>query len=257
MAKKKEEKKEKDLVKIITPIFIVLLIVTSFLGGSLVTQLKFMGKGEKEAPVPQKAQKASPTTRPKTQEEKEEQETVLEAEDLALIEDSETVKGNPEAPITIVEFSEYQCPYCKRYVDETYGKLWDEYGDKIRYIFRDYPLPFHQHAQKTAEAARCGGEQDKYWEYHDLLFERNSEWASSEDPNSVLNDFAKELGLDTDQFSECLSSGKYTQAVKDDFKLGQRVGVSGTPSFFINGRLLVGAQPFENFKVIIEEELSK
>ena len=132
-----------------------------------------------------------------------------------------------------------------------------EYGDKIRYIFRDYPLPFHQHGQNTAQAARCAGEQEKYWQYHDKLFAEKDRWAIEGDSAEVLISFSTELGLDNIRFKDCLNSGKYSQAVKDDFALGQKVGVSGTPTFFINGQKLVGAQPFESFKAIIEKELNK
>jgi len=251
------EEKKKNLTKIITPIFIAFLVLASFLGGSLATQLKFLGKGKNQPPTTEEAKAASPTVQQQAEGEAEGQPSVLDATNLALIEDSKTVKGKADAPVTIVEFSEYQCPYCKRYVDETYGKIMAEYGDKIRYIFRDYPLPFHQHAQKTAEAARCAGEQEKYWQYHDTLFANRDKWAEASEVTSLLEGYAQQLGLNQEEFKSCLSSGKFTQAVGDDFKLGQQVGVGGTPSFFVNGQMLVGAQPFESFKVIIDEELKK
>lgn len=241
-----EGKKEKKVTNLTTPFLVVLLLVVAFMAGSFYTSSKSTEKAGGEAVVPT------------TQAAQQPQEgTTLAAADWAAIQDSELAKGKPGAAITIVEFSEYQCPYCKRYVDETYGRLWEEYGDQLYYVFRDYPLPFHQHAQKTAEAARCAAEQGKFWEYHDLLFEKKAEWEGETDPSSVLVGFARELGLKTSDFSSCLSTGKYAQAVKDDLALGQSVGVGGTPSFFINGQMLVGAQPFENFKAIIDAELVK
>lgn len=245
----------KDVGKAITPIFVLLLIVASFLGGSFFNQYKAEEKSGTESEAAGAEVEASPQVEAEGEEEPE--TNVLGVEDQGLIEDSETVKGNADAPVTIVEFSEYECPYCKRYIDETYVKIWEEYEGEIRYIFRDYPLPFHQHSQITAEAAHCAGDQGEYWAYHDLLFANRDGWAQSEEPTSLLSGYAADLGLNEEEFSGCLSSGKYTQAVKDDFKLGQQVGVSGTPSFFINGRLLVGAQPFEAFQAIIEEELEK
>lgn len=166
--------------------------------------------------------------------------------------DDDAIKGDEDAKVTIIEFSEFQCPFCKKYYDEAYGKIIEEYVDtgKVRYVFRDFPLSFHANAQKASEAAECAHEQDKFWEYHDKLFKNQQ----SLDVDS-LKKYAKDLGLDEDKFNACLDSGKYEQEVKDDFNDGVNYGVQGTPSFFINGKLIAGAQPFENFKVIIEEEL--
>lgn len=233
--------------KKIIGIIIVLVAIAAFLGGATFTQYQQKGAGPKVGVTP------SPTVQQPA-----EAPEVLGAEDFAKITSGgAAVKGEEKAPITIVEFSEYECPFCKRYVDETYPQIFDEYGDKIRYIFHDYPLPFHPHAQKMAEVARCAGEQNKYWQMHDLLFKNRETWANKQDASTDIAGYAKSLGLDLEKFNSCLDSGKYTQAVKDDMVLGQSVGVQGTPSFFINGKRLVGAQPFESFKAIIEEELGK
>ncbi|MCG2686176.1 DsbA family protein, partial [Candidatus Parcubacteria bacterium] len=146
--------------------------------------------------------------------------------------------------------------FCKRYIDETYGRILETYGDQIRYVFRDYPLGFHAHAQETSEAAQCAFGQGSFWEYHDLLFENREEWAEETEITSILEGYAADLGLDVVEFSDCLASGEYTEEVEQDFADGQAAGVQGTPSFFINGRLLVGAQPFEAFQRIIDEELA-
>ena len=226
-------------------IIIVLVAIASFLGGATFTQYQQKGAGPKAGVTP------SPTAQQPT-----EPAEVLGAEDFNKITSGgAAVKGEENAVITIVEFSEYECPFCKRYVDETYPQILDEYGEKIRYVFHDYPLPFHTHAQKMAEVARCAGEQDKYWQMHDLLFKNRETWVNKEDASADITGYAKSLGLDLEKFNSCLDSGKYTQAVKDDMALGQTVGVQGTPTFFINGKRLVGAQPFESFKAIIEEEL--
>lgn len=235
-----------------TPILITALIIFAFVSGSLwtkVNSLKQKAESQKqgeEKQIPQQKQQAL------------EKPQVLGAEDQQeILKNTGTVKGAENAKVIIVEFSEYQCPFCKRYVDETYVKIMENYGDKIKYIFRDYPLPFHQHGQATAQAARCAGDQQKYWEYHDKLFAEKERWSTGEDITETLVVFSTELGLDSNSFRDCLTSGEYAQAIKDDFALGQKVGISGTPSFFINGRKLVGAQPFEKFKNIIEEELNK
>lgn len=244
---------EKKTVNLTTPILVVLLTIASFLAGMFWTRLRGEelvklpdGQVEKEA-----AQEvvAPPEVEP---------EAVLGEDDRAEIEKGgAAVKGEKGAPVTIVEFSEYECPFCKRYVDETYSQIWDEYGDQIYYVFHDYPLPFHPHAQQTAEAARCAGDQEGYWEMHDLLFANRDKWAAESKIDETLSSYAAELNLDTAEFDTCLSSGKHTQAVKDDFELGKKVGVSGTPSFFINGQMLVGAQPFSAFKSLIDVELGQ
>jgi len=231
-------------------VLVVLLAIAAFLAGSFFTKIQYQKSQGQEA-------KASPTPTTVAQKPQELPAVLGAAETAKIAENAAAVKGKEDALVTIVEFSEYQCPFCKRYVDQTYFKIWEKYGDSLRYIFQDYPLAFHSHAQKLAEAARCAGEQDKYWQMHDLLFEMREEWVEKQDIVQNLTSYAQRLALNVDQFDNCLSSGKFTQAVKDSFALGQEVGVSGTPTFFINGRKLVGAQPFENFAKIIDDELKK
>lgn len=250
------EEKSKEFPKIVVPFLVILLMVASFLIGSLFNQLKSL-KGTKSGETAQPAQSPAPSGATQQAAKQGENGGVLGAEDWAKIEQSTVTKGNLGAKITIVEFSEYQCPFCKKYVDDTYPQIFAQYGDKIYYVFHDYPLPFHANAQKAAEAARCAGDAANYWGYHDLLFKNHDEWADKPDPTDLFVGYAQKLGLDKDKFKTCLTSGKFSQAVKDDLALGQKVSVNGTPSFFINGRMLVGAQPFENFKFIIEEELKK
>jgi len=234
--------KNKEGINFLTLILVVALVVTAF----------FVGKFSEKA-----KDNESVGNQPVAQEQ-EKGPVVLGAADFKeIVEGGAAFKGNKNASVTIVEFSEYECPFCKHYVDETYGQILEEYGDDIYYVFRDYPLPFHKHAQETAEAARCAGDQNSYWPIHDMLFEERDEWVEETKITTILVDYAKNLGLNTQTFNSCLSSGKYTQAVEDDLALGNKVGVSGTPSFFINGVMLVGAQPFESFKTLIETELSK
>jgi protein-disulfide isomerase len=158
-------------------------------------------------------------------------------------------KGPANAPVTIVEFSDYQCPFCSR-AEETVKKVMEAYPGKIRVFFRDYPLPFHQQAQKAHEAAQCAGDQNKYWEMHEKLFANQQALQVPQ-----LKEHAKGLGLDAGKFDKCLDSGDKAKMVQDAKKAGDEVGVNGTPAFFINGRPLSGAVPFEKFKEIIDIEL--
>ncbi len=168
--------------------------------------------------------------------------------------DDDAFKGDANAPVTIVEFSDFQCPFCARFYTDTLPLIEKEYIEtgKVKLVFRDFPLGFHQNAQKASEAAECAKEQGKFWEMHDTIFD-NQNAISVDD----LKQYAADLGLDTEKFNDCLDTGKYEQEVKKDMEEGQSYGVTGTPAFFINGRLVSGAQPFANFKAIIDEELSK
>ncbi len=165
--------------------------------------------------------------------------------------------GNENAPVTIIEFSDYECPFCSRFYTDTEKQLRTEYVDtgKVKLVYKDFPLSsLHPSAQKAAEAARCAGEQGKYWEMHDMLFEKQQEWASL--GVSKTKDYAASLSLDATAFGSCLDSGKYASAVQKDFNEGSSLGVSGTPTFFVNGFEVVGAQPYVIFKQMIEQELA-
>jgi protein-disulfide isomerase len=153
------------------------------------------------------------------------------------------------APITIVEFSDFQCPFCSR-AEEVVNRVMDTYKGKIRLVYRDYPLPFHGDAQKASEAALCAGEQGKYWEMHSKLFANQQALTVPQ-----LKDHAKGLGLDDGKFGSCLDGGAKAKEVAASKKAGDEAGVNGTPAFFINGRLISGAQPFDRFKEIIDHEL--
>ena len=126
------------------------------------------------------------------------------------------------------------------------------YGNKVRLVFKDFPLPNHAEAQKASEAAHCAGEQGKYWEMHDAMFANQR---ALQVP--ALKQAARALGIDGEKFDQCLDSGKHTANVRADYELGEKMGVNSTPTIYINGRPLVGAQPFEQFKLIIDEELSR
>ncbi len=163
--------------------------------------------------------------------------------------DGAPAKGSAEAPVTVVEFADYECPYCAR-VQASLNLILSTYQDQVRLVFKDFPLSSHPRAWKAAEAARCAGEQERYWDYHDVLF-RNVKALEVEQ----LKQYAAELQLDTERFNTCLDSGQQTAAVRRDLAQGSQLGVSGTPAFFINGRFLSGAQPFTVFQEAIDEAL--
>lgn len=166
--------------------------------------------------------------------------------------DGAPFKGPATAPVVIVKFEDFHCPFCRR-VQATLEQLLARYGDKVKLVHRDFPIDsLHPQARKAHEAARCAHDQGKFWAYHDKLY-ANAPKASPED----LKAYAQEVGLDLPAFEQCLSSGKYQAAVQKDVEEGIRVGVTGTPTFFINGRLLSGAQPLESFVRVIEEELAR
>lgn len=161
-------------------------------------------------------------------------------------------RGAKDAAVTIVEFSDFQCPYCQAATD-TMHQLMSQYAGKVKWVFRDFPIPhLHPLAPKAHEAARCAAEQGKFWEYHDLLFERSPRLSPAE-----LKQYARELKLGGEDFDKCLDSGKNQTTVASDVEEGSRLGATGTPTFFINGRMLVGAQPIADFQKIIDRELAK
>lgn len=164
---------------------------------------------------------------------------------------ADPVRGNPAAPVTIVEFSDYQCPFCAR-VNPTLAKIRETYGDRVKIVFKDFPLPSHPQAPKAAEAARCAGEQNKYWEMHDAMFANQK---ALEVPS--LKQTARTIGLNGVAFDACLDSGKWAKAVEEGSALGEKMGVNSTPTLYVNGRAVIGAMPFENFKAIIDEELAR
>jgi protein-disulfide isomerase len=166
--------------------------------------------------------------------------------------DGAPVRGGANAAVTIVEFSDFHCPFCKRVVP-TLKELEAKYGNKVKLAFRDYPLDqLHPGARKAHEAARCARDQGKFWEFHDALFA-----AEPDSSPQRLKTYAKQVGLDVTKFDACVSSGSHAAAVQKDVDEGARLGVTGTPAFFVNGELLSGAQPLERFVAVIDRELAR
>ncbi len=159
--------------------------------------------------------------------------------------------GPDDAPITIVEFSDFQCPFCRRFHDETYQALLDAYPDQIRFVYRNLPLTsIHPEAMPAAIASLCANDQNAYWDYHGRLF--SSETLGEE----TYIQYATVLGLNVEEFSACLSSGKYDDFIQEDMDFALNLGVQSTPTFFINGLAIVGAQPLSNFQQLIDKELA-
>jgi len=165
-------------------------------------------------------------------------------------------KGNGKAPVTLIEFSDFQCSFCRKFWKETLPSLEKKYIEtgKVKFLYRHFAI-LGKPSEAAAQAAECAGEQGKFWEYHDKLF------ASAGSPLSFtagkLRGYAKELGLKSEAFNQCLDSGKHLEKVKSETTMATLLGARGTPAFFLNGQMLVGAQPFQVFEAVIEKELKK
>lgn len=178
--------------------------------------------------------------------------------------DDDPFLGPKNAKVTIIEFSDFQCPFCRSFWRSTFDQIKSEYidsGKSVKFVYRDFPLAqLHPLAQKYAEAAGCAGDQGKFWEMHDKIFgeqEKLGQGTISAYGIGDIKRWGSELSLNASEFNQCLDSNKYSAEVGKDYEDGSRAGANGTPTIFINGRIVVGAQPFENFKAIIDEELNK
>ncbi len=176
----------------------------------------------------------------------------LEPIRVAVATDGFPAKGPKDAPITLVEFSDFQCPYC-RVFHTSLQQVEETYGDKVRFVYRQFPLSsIHPMANDAAQASLCAQEQGKFWELHDAMFANQRALGRDQ-----LKETARSLDLDGPAFDECLDSGKYADAVAADVRAGQAVGVQGTPASFVNGRFLSGAKTFEDLSAIIDDELAR
>ena len=179
--------------------------------------------------------------------------------------DNDPIIGNPDAPITIIEFSDFQCPFCARFHVQTLPSIYEEYIDqgKVKLVFRDFPIQsIHPNALAASVAAECANEQGKFKEMHDRLFDNQNEWNKLETSSalSLFNNYAVEMQVEQDTFSSCITSGKYLDEIRKDLEDGRNYGVSGTPGFFVgNDEIgyveLKGAQPFDSFKKVIDAQL--
>lgn len=230
----------------ILPVMIIALIGAAFALGMMWGKVQVYEKGESVAQTGEIDDALIP-------------EEVIELDEEGqkeLLADSVFVYGDENASVAVVEFTDYECPFCKKYVDDTMESIISDYVDtgKVKYIVRDLPLGFHSNAISAAMSVRCANDQGQFSGMHGLIFEGQEEW-SLEEADGIFKGYASELGLDTNVFNECLDSEKHAEAVEADSQLAAKYGISGTPSFFINGKMLVGAQPYESFVEAIEEAL--
>ena len=169
--------------------------------------------------------------------------------------------GDANAKVTIIEFSDLQCPFCERFYTQTLPSIKTDYIDtgKVKLVYRHFPLSFHQNAQKAAETTECAKEQGKFWPMHDKLFEEQAAWSNLDATAAAakFSEYAVAAGANKAQFETCLSTGKYASNVQKDESDGASYGVSGTPTFYVNGVELVGAQPYSAFKSVIDAALAK
>ena len=184
---------------------------------------------------------------------------------LEISEDNDPVIGNPDAPITIIEFSDFQCPFCARFHIQTLPTIMEEYIEKgsVKLVFRDFPIQsIHPNAVPASVAAECANEQGKFKQMHDILFEKQNEWSNLETVYAIelFNQYSEQINLEQEQFSSCLSTAKYVKEIQNDLNDGRTYGVTGTPGFFIGNQEmgfveLKGAQPFESFKKVIDRQI--
>lgn len=175
--------------------------------------------------------------------------------------DDDAVKGDADATVTLIEFTDYQCPFCSRHYEQTLPSIIKDYVDtgKVKYVVRDFPLSFHGNAHKAAEATECAGEQGKFWEMHDKLFEAQGEWSNLSDASTKFKEYAKALNLSS-SFDSCLDTGAMAAEVDADLADGSASGVNGTPGFWIvsddgQSKSVSGAYPYETFKAAFDSML--
>ena len=218
------------------------LVPLSILGAGVVVAASILFLGQKSGLVGPANQALAP------------EENQFQIIDQAVGVEGDPVLGNPDAKLTMIEFSDFQCSFCKRHHEQTFPELKAKYFDPglVKLIFKDFPLAFHENAQPAAEAGQCAFEQGKFWEYQDKLFENQEKL-----DKTSLKKYAGEIDLNQARFDSCLDSGKYRQRVNDDAALGQKIGVKGTTSFLIGDTLVDGAYPFAAFEKVIEEKLKE
>lgn len=236
-----------SLPKNYTPLLYTLLIIAAFALGVLATKVYYLEKGVTSQPK---------ATAPVGEDGEPAAGAVVDVGNGHL-----PPLGDKNAKVVMVDFSDFECPFCKQYFDETYAQIKKDYIDtgKVVYYYRHFPLDFHPAARPSALASECANEQSKFWEFHDLVFKEQDK-ISGKDAAAIseaLKGFASTLNLNTSQFNNCLDSEKYKENVDKDYAEGQTAGVNGTPGFFINGITVVGAQPYSSFKTILDQELAK
>jgi len=262
LEKKEPEKKEPEIISIKKSTYnklivglIVAIGIAAFLGG--------FGVGFESAVPSENVIQDSGVQRSANQPQSQLQSSSVR---IAVSLDDDPVKGDPNAPITMIEFSDFQCPFCGKFFSTTLPLIEKNYIEtgKVKFVYRDFPIPsIHPNAVPAALAAECADDQGKFWEYHDKLFEKQRQWESLDAQNGIrtFEQFAEELDLDSDTFNTCLESTKYLAEVQNDLDDGLSYGVTGTPGFIIGNEKigfvkLSGAQPYSVFERVIEQQLA-
>lgn len=236
-----------NIPKNATPFLVALLVIAAFLIGTMYTKISYLEKGTTAGTVaqaPSQPNQAVPTPAPG-------QKVDVGVGRLETL-------GNKNAKVTMIEFSDFQCPFCRSFWRDTFTQIKKEYIDtgKVRFAYRHLPLGFHPGAIPAAEATECANEQGKFWEMHDKIFQEQDKQGTGTIQFTIddVKKWAKDIGLNLDS---CLDSKKYAKNVTEDEQTAQKIGATGTPTFVINGQLVVGAQPFASFKTLIDAELAK
>ncbi|MBU1202658.1 DsbA family protein [Patescibacteria group bacterium] len=178
-------------------------------------------------------------------------------EGSTILTDQEWIKGNESASVSLIEYSDFQCPACGVYYSHV-KSLAEEFGDRIKIIYRHYPLEqIHPYANLSAQAAEAAGQQGQFWQMHDLLFENQSTWSNSQQPEQIFVDYANQLGLDIEKFKNDMDSREIKNAIRDDEISGNQALVEGTPTFFLNGQKIANPLSYDKFRQIINNELEK
>ena len=236
-------------------ILVVLLVIASYFLGTLTTKVSYLEKNASSSKSVAGAESAEPSAKPPLAKQASGKAKPITTKDH--------IRGNKDAKITILEFSDLECPFCQRF-HLTMQEVMKTYGDKVRWTYRHFPLSFHANAQKEAEASECVAElggNDAFWTYIDKIFERTTANGTGFALDK-LGPLAAEVGVDQSQFQSCLDTGKYEKLVKEQIEDGTKAGVSGTPSTFVinpkgESQLIVGAQPIEALKTAIDQSLSE
>ncbi len=233
------------------------LLIAGILAGFLIGRISFQAEAPAKQPVTGQTA-ATVNTQAVSQ-----QETIIKPRILETVNgvsaDNAPYIGPADAPLTVIEFTDFQCPYCRKYYLESYNRIKENYADKqkVKYAFRNFPLEEHPQAMTAAMAAECANEQGKFWEMHDRLFTDQDKWSYQDNANDIFKGFAKDLKLDENKFNTCLDGNKYQQQINKDITDGETYNVTSTPTFFIGNKKVVGAQPYDTFTSVIEGELKR
>ena len=175
---------------------------------------------------------------------------------ISAINDNENIKGNKEAPVSLIEYSDFQCPACGSYYP-ILKKVAEDMGAQVRFAYRHFPLPQHKNAKLAATVAEAAGKQDKFWEMHDLIFQNQSDWSEEKNAAVIFAKYAQDLGLDLAQFQTDIASEEIKAKIENDYKSGVKAGVNSTPTFFLNGKKINNPRNYDEFKNAIEQALGQ